>query len=99
MTFDRNYYLRPQTVQTDYAMLCYAMLWYGGRREAFYGETEAPRPLYAGGGAAAMGVGVVVGQERRGAMRDCTMVGTVVAGCGERWAAEWLSVWVASSLT
>ena len=64
MTFDRNYYLRPQTVQTDYAMLWYAMLWYGGRREAFYGETEAPRPLYAGGGAAAMGVGVVVGQER-----------------------------------
>ena len=45
-------------------MLCYGMVWYAGRREAFYGETEAPRPLYAGGGAAAMGVGVVVGQER-----------------------------------
>ena len=29
-------------------------------------------------------------------MRDCTMVGPVVAGCGERWAAEWLSVRVAS---
>jgi len=29
-------------------------------------------------------------------MLDCTMVGTVVAGCGERWAAEWLSVRVAS---
>ncbi len=26
MTFDRNYYLRPQTVQTDYAMLCYGMV-------------------------------------------------------------------------
>ena len=28
MPFDRNYYLRPQTVQTDYAMLCYGMVWY-----------------------------------------------------------------------